>query len=184
MRKIVSAACVTALLGGVVSAMAQQEGPPMPKPLKEHEWLHQLVGEWESEGECVMDPSQPSIKVKGTESGRKVGGFWVVLENKGDFMGSPFTGLLTLGYDADKKKYVGTWVDSMSHYLWQYVGTVDASGKKLTLESEGPCPQEPGKLSKFREVLEIKGRDEKVFTSTIEKDGKWMTIMTMKYRRR
>ncbi len=183
MTRTLVAGIMAAVLGGLVP-VAAQDGPPMPKPQKEHEWLHQLVGEWDAEGECVMDPSQSPVKFKGTESGRKIGGFWVLLENKGEVMGAPFTGILSLGYDPGKKKYVGTWFDSMTSYLWQYAGSVDPSGKILTLETEGPCPQQPGKLSKFKEVLEIKGRDHKLFTSSIEKDGKWTTMMTVHYRRR
>jgi hypothetical protein len=80
---------------------------------------------------------------------------------------------LTLGFDPESKKYVGTWIDSMGSHLWKYVGTVDSAGKILTLETEGPCPMKPG-LSKFREVTEWKGKDDRVFTSSIQgDDGKW-----------
>lgn len=183
MNKILISGFVVALLGGFSLGTAQ-DGPAMPQPQKEHEWLSQLVGEWDAEGECLMDPSKPPMKFKGTESGRKVGGFWIQLENKGEFMGAPFTGLLNLGYDPEKKKYVGTWLDSMSSYLWQYTGSVDASGKVLTLETEGPCCQQPGKLVKHKEVTELKSRDHKVFTSSNQIDGKWVTMMTIQYRRR
>ncbi len=49
------------------------------KPQQEHEWLGQLIGDWESEMECVMGPDQPPMKSKGTESVRSLGGlgaFW------------------------------------------------------------------------------------------------------------
>ncbi len=181
--RLVVAGCVAALLLGVVARAADDVVPQMPKPQKEHQWLQQIVGEWEYEGECQGEPGKPPVKAKGTESGRLVGGFWAVLENKGEFMGSPFTGILTLGYDPEKKKYVGTWVDSMGSTLWQYEGALDSTGKILTLETEGPCPMEPGKLMKVRDIIEIKGGDHKVFKGTIEKDGKWETMMTMNYRR-
>src|SRR5690606_6766582 len=44
----------------------------MPKPTKEHDWLQKFVGEWESEVEIVMDPSQPPMLGKGTESTRMI----------------------------------------------------------------------------------------------------------------
>jgi hypothetical protein len=183
MRKILGSGFVVVLLGGLALGRAQ-DGPPMPKPEKEHQWLHHLVGEWDAEGECVMDPSKPPVKFKGTESGRTVGGFWIQLENKGEFLGAPFTGILSLGYDPEKKQYIGTWIDSMSSTLWHYTGTVDASGKVLTLETEGPCPQEPGKRIRMRDVTELKGHDHKVLTSSKLIEGKWMTAMTIDYRRR
>jgi hypothetical protein len=182
MNRMISAiAGLSMVLLGV--AAAPQDGA-MPKPAKEHEWLKQIAGEWESEGEAILAPDQPPMKIKGTESGRMVGGFWVTVEHKGEFMGAPFTGIMTLGYDPEKKKFVGTWVDSMGSYLWQYVGTLDESGKVLTLESEGPSHEGPGKLAKFRESIEIKGKDEKVFVSRIEKDGKWVTALTMTSKRK
>ena len=133
----------------------------------------------------MMEPGKPAIKAKGTETSRLIGGFWVVGEGKGEMMNMPFTSVLTLGYDPDKKKYVGTWVDSMSSYLWKYEGTVDATGKILTLETEGPCPMAPGKLSKFREVTEFKSKDHRVFTSSIlADDGKWTTMVTVNSHRK
>jgi len=159
--------------------------PEMPKPQKEHQWLQRLVGEWEGEGEITMEPGQEPMKTKGTETARSLGGFWVVADHKGEMMGAPMSAVMTLGYDAKKKKYVGTWVDSMQDYLWQYEGTVDESGDKLILETEGPCPMRPGQLTKFKEVLEFKGDDEKVFTSSIQmEDGQWVTPVKIVSRRK
>jgi uncharacterized protein DUF1579 len=45
---------------------------------------------------------------------------------------------MTLGYDPEKKQYVGTWVGSMMSYLWVYDGSLDAEEKVLTLNAEGP----------------------------------------------
>ena len=182
MRKILAAGCVGALLIGMTAGPGQDGQPP--KPQKEHEWLQQVVGEWDSEGDIPAQPGQPAMKTKGSESGRMVGGFWAMLENKGEIMGAPFTGILTLGYDPQGKKYVGTWIDSMSNYLWRYQGSVDASGKVLTLDTEGPSHGEPGKLAKYQESIEIKSKDHKVFTSKVKKDGEWVTFLTVHYRRK
>jgi hypothetical protein len=183
MSKFTGAGFVVVLLAGAAGSQTR-DAPQMPKPEKEHAWLGQLVGEWESNVEMFMGPDQPTITSKGTESVRALGGFWIVAENKGTYMDAPFTGLLTLGYDAQKKRYVGTWVDSMSGYLWKYDGAVDKAGKVLTLETEGPCPAAPGEMSRFKEVLDIKSKDHKVFTSSIQgPDGTWTTMMTINYRR-
>jgi len=183
MKTIVAAGCLAALLAGA-AARGAQEGPKMPPPVKELEWLKQLVGEWDTEGEITMDPAKPPTKNKGTESGRMLGEFWAILENKTSYIGVPFTGILTLGYDTQRKKYVGTWVDSMSGHLWIYEGSVDAAGKLLTLDTEGPSQEGPGKTSKYRETMEIKDKDHKVFASSVEKDGKWVTPLTVKYQRK
>jgi len=162
-----------------------QQMPPMTTPQKEHQWLQQLAGEWDADCEFTMEPGQPPVKSKGTESARMLGGFWLVAENKGVMMDKPFTGILSIGHDIDKKRFVGTWVDSMAPLLWNYTGSVDDAGKKLTLEAEGPCPMQPGKIFKFKESLEIKDADHKVFTSMMQgEDGKWTTNGTITYTRK
>ena len=176
-------ACLSLFLW-VVAARAADQGPPMPQPQKEHQWLQQLAGEWQYEGECIMGPGQPPMRSTGTETARALGGFWVITENKGEFMGTAVTGVMTLGYDPQKKKYVGTWVDSMTNHLWRYEGTLDASGKVLTLSAEGPAFDQPGKMANYRDVIEMKDKDTKVLTSHIEKDGKWLQFMKMTSRRK
>ena len=155
------------------------------EPQKEHQWLQQFAGEWESEIEVMMQPGQPPMKAKGSETSRMIGGFWVIAEGKGDMMGMPFTSVLTLGYDSAKKKFIGTWIDSMTSYLWKYEGSVDSTGRILTLETEGPSPMDPGKVMKFKEVTEFKSKDHRVFTSTVlGDDGKWSTILTVHSKRK
>jgi hypothetical protein len=163
---------------------AAKAPPAMPAPEKEHEWLAQLAGEWAAEGEMFMEPGKPPIKNKGVETARAIGGFWIVAEHKMDFMGQPMTGILTLGYDAEQKKYLATWIDSMTGHLWKYDGTVDAAGKALTLTARGPCPDRPGKLSTFKEVIEVKDKDNKTFTSSIQnEDGTWTVMMKITSKR-
>ena len=177
-----------ALLGfamlAATAAHAADEMPKMPAPEKEHAWLNRFKGEWESEVEIYEQPGMPAMKTKGTETVRPVGGFWIIAENKGSFFNMPFTGVQVLGYDTQKKKYVGSWVDSMNGHMWRHEGTVDASGNTLTLDSEGPCPKKPGTLSKFRDVTEFKTDDHRVMTASVEEDGKWVKMMQINFRRK
>ena len=184
--RVAAWAVVAALFSAWVAAQEQpQVAPPQfPTPQKEHEWLKQLAGEWQYDGECTMGPGQPSFKTTGTETARSLGGFWVITENKGQVGEMTMTGIMTLGFDPEKKKYVGTWVDSVSNYLWRYEGEVDASGKVLTLNTEGPTMDQPGKTARYKEVIELKDDGTKVFTSNIEKDGKFVPFMKMTARRK
>ncbi len=170
---------VVTLLAGAVVVRAQ------PAAQKEHEWLRQLAGEWEYDTEASLEPGKPPVKIKGTASARTVGDFWVVAEHKATLFDAPFTGIMTLGFDGQKKKYVGTWIDSMHGHILHYEGTVDVAGKTLTLLTEGPNPNAPGKLCKFKEVIEFKSTDHKILTSSLQgEDGKWDAFMTVNYRRK
>jgi hypothetical protein len=48
------------------------------------------------------------------------------------FMGKPFSGVGVSGYDKARKKFVGTWMDSMSTGIGRIEGTADTSGKVIT----------------------------------------------------
>lgn len=178
----IAALALSAVAVGVV--WGGDEVNQMPTPVKEHQWLQQLVGEWESDVHVYM-PGQPEMTSKGVETVRAVGGFWTVSENKGSMMGDPFTGLLTLGYDPASGKYIGTWIDSMSSMLWKYEGKLDESKTKLTLETTGPSCMDPTATADYRETLELKGKNQKVFESHVKgPDGNWTKMMRIEYRRR
>jgi hypothetical protein len=169
----------------VIGGLRASDPPKPPLPQKEHEWLKQLEGEWVTEAEMTMGPGQPPMKCNGTESVRSLGGFWTVGEMKTNMMGTPVTGIMTLGYDPKAKKYVGTWVCSIEGHFWKYEGTLDDSGKVLTLNTEGPDMTAPGKLAKMKDVIEIKDKDHKMLTSFMQgADGKWTQFMTLHARRK
>lgn len=166
-------------LGLLCATASAQQQPELPGPEKEHQWLQKFVGEWTTTSKGSMGPDQPPMECTGTIKSRMIGGFWVVNEMKSTVQGAPMQGLQTIGYDAAKKKYVGTWVDSMMNHMWHYEGTVDESGKTLTLEAEGPNFMAGGKLTKFRDAYEFKTPDHVIVTSSmLGEAGKWITFMT------
>jgi hypothetical protein len=147
-------------------------------------WLQQLVGEWTVVCEADMGPDG-TMKMEGKESVRSIGGMWVVGEGSGTMMGQPMSSVMTLGYDDGKGGIVGTWVDSMQSHLWTYKGTLDAAGKTLTLDTEGPSFDGSGKLSRYRDAITIKDKNHKTLTSSMQNaDGSWTTFMTAEYTRK
>ncbi len=155
-------------------------------PQKEHEWLQKLAGEWTYEAEAIMGAGQPPSKSKGSESVRPLGDLWVVAEGEGEMPGGgPATTMMTLGYDPQTKRYVGTWVGSMMTYLWIYDGEMDAGGRVLTLNAEGPSMSDDGKMAKYQDVIEIKSDDHRTLTARVLRDdGTWNEFMTTHYRRK
>jgi hypothetical protein len=156
-----------------------QQPPVMPSPTKEHAWLTKFVGEWKTESKGTMGPDQPPMECNGTLVSRSLGSFWVLNEMKGEMAGDPMVGVQTIGYDEAKKKYVGTWVDSMTAYMWRYEGSVDKSGNTLTLQADGPNFMAEGKLTKFEDIYEFKSATEIRMTSRmLDTNGQWVTFMS------
>ena len=154
---------------------------------KQHEWLQKLVGEWTYEAESALGPAGAPSKFSGTETVRSVGGLWVVAEARGELPGGgAAVSIMTLGYDPQKGRYVGTWFGSMMTYLWVYDGSVDAAGRVLTLDTEGPNFADEGKtMGKYQDVIEFRDDDHRLLRGrALGADGTWNEFMTTHYRRR
>lgn len=171
---------------GETHAETQQEPGMMAEPQAEHRWLEQLVGEWTFEGEGVMGPDKPPMKWKGTEKVRSLGGLWIMAEGRGDMPGcGPSTSMMTLGYNPQKGRFVGTFIASMMTHMWIYDGELDTTKTVLTLNTEGPNMATPGKMANFRDVIEIKSDDHRTLSSYMQDaDGNWRQFMTGHYRRK
>jgi len=164
----------------------EQKACMQAEPQAEHRWLQKFVGEWVYETEAQMEPGKPLEKFTGTETVRSLGDLWILAEGKGEMPGGGVaTMVLTLGYDPQKKRYVGTWVGSMMTHLWVYDGVLDAGGKTLTLDTEGPDMYVEGKMSKYRDIYEFKNSDHRTLTSHVMgADGTWQVMMKASYRRK
>lgn len=153
------------------------------EPQPQHQWLHQLVGEWTSEMDAIMGPDQPPAKFTGKETVRSLGGLWVIGEGQVEMPGGG-TGhtVITLGYDPAKQQFVGSFIGSMMAGMWLYSGQLE--GNVLTLDTEGPSFADPNKLARYQDIVEIINADHRQLRSrTLGEDGKWVEFMTVNYRR-
>lgn len=155
------------------------------EPTAEHRWLQQLLGDWTSTSHCDAGADQPGQQSTGAEHVRALGDLWVILEGTGTMPdGGEARMQMTLGYDPEKKVFLGTWVGSMMTHMWVYRGALDGSQKVLTLETEGPSFQGDGKTARYRDVITQVSADERTLTSfTHQPDGSWKHFMTATYRR-
>lgn len=154
------------------------------EPQREHRWLQRLIGEWTMEAECGMGPGQPAARTKGVERVRALGDLWIVGEGTGEMPGGG-TGhsIITLGYDPQKGRYVGTWIGSMMTHLWIYDGEIDAAGRVLTLSAEGPSMTGGDGRAKYQDIIEIVSDDHRILRSRVLANGEWKHFMTAHYRR-
>ncbi len=174
-----------ALLPLCTLAVQDMEMPEPSPRLEQHRWLEQLVGEWDVDCEMSMGQGMAPMMMESTESVRALGGLWIVAEGNASFGGTPFTSMMTIGYDPDEQAFVGTWIDTRHSHLWNYTGSLDAAKKVLTLETEGPRFDDPSKTASYRDAIEIKGPGHKVMTSSIQNaDGTWTTFVTANHRRK
>ncbi len=157
----------------------------MGKPVAEHEWLAQLVGEWEWEGEVSPQPGQPPHKLTGVERVRSLSGMWFICESAGshgDECGIEH--VVTLGYDPDRGCYVGTWIGSMMSTLWVYQGQLDETRTRLLLCSDGPDCFDAGKISHYRDIVVIIDDDHRELHSEVQReDGEWEKLLVTRFRR-
>lgn len=157
----------------------------MPELRKEHQWLMRLVGEWEIEGEGTMGPDQPPVTWKGTESVRALGDYWTIGEGRSPMPGGgEMVSITTYGYDPAKGRFVGTFVSSVMTMMWLYEGSLDASEKVLTLDTEGPGMGQEGTTARYQDIVEMIDDDHRVLRSQVlTDDGQWFQFMTAHYRR-
>lgn len=151
---------------------------------KEHLWLSKFVGDWTMEAECLMGPDQPPVKTTGVQTTRMLGNLWLIAEGEGECPdGSTAQSIITLGYDPQKQRFVGTFIASMMTHLWPYEGKLD--GNVLTLDSEGPSFTGEGPMVKYQDIIEHVGDDHWILRSRMPgEDGQWIQFMTAHYRRK
>jgi uncharacterized protein DUF1579 len=174
------------LVGGLtigVASAAGQGAPPMPKPGPEHELFKMDVGTWDAVVEFTMAPGQPPVTSKGVEVNTLgCGGLCSITDFKGEAMGTSFHGHGMGTWDATKKKYVGSWTDSMSAGLSLTEGTWDPAKKRFTGTMEGP--DMTGKVMKTRSVVEYREGTRVMTAYAAGPDGKEMQVLKITYTKR
>ncbi len=84
---------------------------------------------------------------------------------------------MTLGYDPAAGRYVGSFIGSMMTHMFIYSGSVDATGAKLTLDTQGPGFDGAG-TTIYQDVIEIVSDDHwLLWSQTKGDDGQWNRFM-------
>jgi hypothetical protein len=178
MLRTCTIACSLVLVGSFAAAARRsaQGEPQMPQPTEEHRLMLQGAGEWEGTLTHWMSGTEATEPCK--ESREAFGPFWMLSTFECEFMGMPYRGHGATGYDAQKKKYVGTWLDNMSSYLAVMEGEMDQQGKLVMRWMAHDM--ESGKIvpNRFEAVA-----DQNSYTSTFfmgEGAGKKTMVISMK----
>ncbi|WP_435008582.1 DUF1579 domain-containing protein [Tundrisphaera lichenicola] len=187
LQKPLAFLCLTASILGCPPMTTAQEPPPPPKPMAEHKILAEDEGTWDATIKSfVAGPDAEPMVSKGTEVNTVMpGGLWVLSKFEGSFGDAKFEGRGQFGYDSAKKKYVGTWIDSMSPSLSILEGTYDAKTRTMTFEGDGYDPSTKTKYTQ-KMVTTTKEDGKRVFTLYMKFDGGGdeVKFMEVEYTRR
>lgn len=181
-RRALAVAVGAALLAAQAAA---QQAMPMPKPGPEHAVLKQDEGTWNAVVEMFMGPGAPPTTSKGVETNVVgCGGLCLISDFKGELApGQAFHGHGTSAWDPAKKKYVGSWTDSMSNGIAMSEATYDSAARTMTGYMEGPDAS--GKMARMKSVVEYKDANSRVFTMYMPgPDGNEVPGMRITYTKR
>jgi hypothetical protein len=150
-------------------------GPASP----EHALLAADAGTWEADIEFRPAPGAPPQTSRGVSNNRMLGGRWLIADFRNE---TGFEGHGIYGWDPVRRKYTGTWVDSLRSFLAVAEGTYDDASRTLTLWAEARLPD---RLLRWREVTERPDEDTRLFRILVALDGGGeFAPMTVRYRRR
>ena len=144
--------------------------------------LKEDLGTWDASIE-MLTPGAPSTPTTGVETNTlSCGGLCLATDFKGTVMGAPFEGHGVMTWDPAKKKYVGTWSDSMTTGLAATESTWDSA--KKVMDSTMLTPDGSGGTARMRSTVQYTADGKRVFTMFMPgPDGKEMPSMRITYTR-
>lgn len=161
----------------IASPIFAQE-PAAVQPGKEHKLLHKNLGE--RTGMMKMWPMGPDsdpmmIPVKETNT-LLHNGLWI----RSTFECGPYMGSGVLGYDPEKKKYVGNWINNQTADMSIMEGTYNEAKHELTMTFRGK--NNAGQMTDMKSVTKsLPGKPELFTMMQKSANGKWETAFEVTY---
>ena len=185
----VAALLPAALLLAPLAMRAQdkKDPPDLSTPGPEHKILESLAGAYGAKVKAYFEPGKPPEESTGVMKRKMLmGGRYLQEEYEGKIGPESFSGMGLVGFDRIKKKYVVTWIDSMSTGFMTSEGTYDTDKKTLTYISEDIDPN-TGKKTKGRDVLRFDSDDQQTFEmyrQSTDDGGKELKVLEIVYTRK
>ena len=159
-----------------------------------HKLLSSLDGTWNCNVKMWMDgdtSKNPDVSKSTAVRKSIMDGRYVVMDVTGKMeMPGPdgkkkemtFKGQGTEGYDNVKKKFVGTWIDSMGTGVMMSEGDYDPATKTFTYTGE--IEVMPGMKQKIREVVKLTDKNHMDFEWYEDRGGQEMKTMEINYTKK
>ena len=169
-------AVVPVLLICLVGSVCFAQQPP--QPTEAHKYLTKDEGVWKGTMKLFM-PGQDPIAMPVKETNKMFGnGLWLLSE----FDAGPFQGRGQFGYDSQKKKYTGTWIDNMNPYMSVMEGDFDVEKMQMVMQFKG-MDTATGKLQDMKSVMTMQGEDKRTFVMYAKNGGDWQKAFEIDYER-
>jgi len=149
-----------------------------------HKALGVLVGNWNAEVKCWMEPDAEPRVVQGTlKANWTLKGRFVEGEFKGEMLNQPFTGRSLMGYDNSSQKFVQMWATDIQTSVFPSEGKADSDYKVITLEGKGDCPATGRRGGPMKKVFRFLNPDKYTFELFDVSNGKDVRTMEITYTR-
>lgn len=147
------------------------------KPSREHNLLQQYVGDWDVECEYFFGSEDTPIQIQGKETVEALGEFWIIGRFEADILGQMLIGQSVRGYDPVKEKFIETWKDSATPFLYAFEGDLDKDGTRLTMKGKNYDPVRQWRAP-YTGKIEFHGKDKRILTLSVETiDGDEVRIL-------
>ncbi|HXV77566.1 MAG TPA: DUF1579 domain-containing protein [Candidatus Polarisedimenticolaceae bacterium] len=155
------------------------------QPGEHHRFLRKLAGSWETRAKLWMQPGAPPVESSGSTVNELImGGRFLRSDYSATFMDRPFQGMGLDGFDNQKRRYVGLWIDTMGTMMLTFEGEADPDGATRTMFADF-VDAVTGKPSKMKGVTTIVSDDEHRYESWVEgAEGETFKTMEIVFTRR
>jgi hypothetical protein len=148
-------------------------------PGPNHAKLKTMEGKWKAVVKSWFAPGEPTVSEGTSENRLVLGGRYLEQEFKGTMMDQPFEGYGLTGYDNKKNVFTTLWVDNTSTSMMNGNGSLDESGKEITVKGvmDGPA----GTPIDYKTVTRIVDETKHVFSMYGIMEGKEQLMMEITY---
>lgn len=156
---------------------------PMSKPI-ELEVLKASVGVWDADIEVwPQGLDSPSMKMKGVETNRPYGEYWLASDFDSEFAGQTMKVHSVVGYDLDQEKLVGKVIDH-GPYAARMTGEYDKESKTISWMTK--VKDANGKPIVQKTLVTQKSADERVLKLMVpgEQKDDFKKFMQIKFVKR
>lgn len=152
-------------------------------PGKMHEMMTKDMGTWTETTTIWMAPGAEPIKNTGSATfDMMFGGKYQVSRHTGNFMGMPFEGISTTGYDNSREVFINTWIDNMGTGIMYSEGKWNDATRSIDFKGNMTDPTVK-KAIPFHQTLTFvddKTRKIEMYTQYKGKEYKAMEILLTK----